>query len=185
MLPAFMRSRPASALCLLLAALALVAAGCGEEEEEELDVPEGEPLELGELSYNVQLTRFLNPDDAEDTEYLADQEEAPPQNAYLGVFMVIENESEDEDLPAATEFTIIDTTDQQFEPVPSESPYALDPGAPVPAAGELPLDDTTAATGPTHGSMLLFLLPDSVTENRPLELEIAGADETGHVELDI
>ena len=46
------------------------------EAGEPAEVVEGEPLELGELDYNVQITRFLNPDDAEDAEYLVGQ---PPR----------------------------------------------------------------------------------------------------------
>ena len=33
--------------------------------------------------------------------------------------------------------------------------------------------------------MVLFLMPDSVTENRPLELEIPSSEGDGTVELDI
>jgi hypothetical protein len=34
--------------------------------------------------------------------------------------------------------------------------------------------------------MLLYLLDEAATENRPLELEISGPDgETAHVELDL
>jgi hypothetical protein len=182
MLPAFMRSRLATALCLGSALLTLTAAGCGEEEE--LEVIEGEPVHLGELSYNVQLTRFLNPDDNEDAEYLIGQPPAPSGMGYLGVFMVIENESE-EAQDSASEYSILDTTDQEFTPEPTKSPYALSPGELVPAEGQLPLTDTTAASGPIQGAMLVFLVPDSVTENRPLELEISTAEETGKVELDI
>jgi hypothetical protein len=147
-------------------------------------VVEGEPVELEGLAYNVQLTRFLNPDDNEDAEYLVGQRATPGGSAYLGVFMTIENETE-EDRPAASEFEIVDTQDERFSPIPTESPYALEGGEPVPAEGELPLADTTAASGPIEGAMLLFLVPDAVTENRPLELEIHDAAGTGRVELDI
>ena len=47
-------------------------AACGAEEETELvdgeeihSVVEGEPLELGDLGFNVALTRFLNPEDTD------------------------------------------------------------------------------------------------------------------------
>jgi hypothetical protein len=57
------------AVVLALAAAAMfVLAACGEEEETE--VIEGEPVELGDVSYNVVTTRFLNPDDSQDAEYL-------------------------------------------------------------------------------------------------------------------
>ena len=72
MLPAAMRRIPSIALSLLAAILVAGALGACGSEEEETQVAEGEPLELGGLSYNVQLTRFLNPDDAEDAEYLVD-----------------------------------------------------------------------------------------------------------------
>lgn len=83
-------------LALLLAgllAVGLIATGCGEEEEE-LDVEEGVPVELGELRYNVQITRFLNPHDAEDRAYLRGEREAPANEEYLAVFMTVENEGD-------------------------------------------------------------------------------------------
>ena len=97
MLPAAMRRLAAATIALVLA-LSLALAACGEEETHE--VFEGEPLELGELGYNVQLTRFLNPDDVEDAEYLVGQ--PPPETGkdYLGVFMVVENHDKDEAHPA-------------------------------------------------------------------------------------
>jgi hypothetical protein len=183
MLPAAMPT-PVVTLLLTIAALALaaVAAGCGEEEG--LEVVEGEPVELGELSYNVQLTRFLNPDDTEDGEYLVDQPEPPTGSEYLGVFMTIANESE-EAVASSSGYEVVDTLDARFEPVESESPYALDIGATVPPEEEIPLPDTTAQAGPVQGAMLLFLVDEAVTENRPLELEIHSGAETGTVELDI
>jgi hypothetical protein len=168
----------------LLAALATGALlGCGEEEE--LEVVEGEPLELGDLGYNVQLTRFLNPDDVEDSEYLVGQPEAEPGTSYLGVFLIIENHNEDETLPSADEYVVVDTVGNEYEAVESESPYALEIGATVPAGGALPIPDSTAASGPTQGALLLFVVDDTVTEDRPLELEIPSGSETGRVELDI
>ena len=196
------------ALGLCTAALAV---GCGEEEE--LHVVEGEPLELGELSYNVQITRFLNPDDPEDEGYLAGQERPEPGEAYLGVFLTVENDGdEDETLPYA--FKVRDTQASEsastgvgiYEPIPSSSAYALqlpgqgveeeagiEPGtiddlqpSTVPADGEIPIPDSTAAEGVIGGAMLLFRVDQNVAENRPLELEVPGnAGEPGFIELDI
>jgi hypothetical protein len=199
------------ALLLAFALCASFAAGCGEEEE--LHVVEGEPLELGELAYNVQITRFLNPDDPEDEGYLAGQERPEPGHAYLAVFLTVENEGdEDADLPYA--FKVRDTQAAEgaaqglgvYDPIPSASVYALQlPGqdesasggiAPseiddlqpttVPADGEIPIPDSTPAEGVIGGAMLLFLVDQNVAENRPLELEVPGdAGENGFVELDI
>lgn len=180
-----MRRRIALALALLaLPAAGLGLAGCGGEEKDE--VVEGEPLELGELKYNVVVTRFLNPDDVEDREYLAGLPAPPPQQSYLGVFMTIGNENDDEAIPSAHGYRISDNTHQTYEPVESpDNPYTLEVGATVPAEGELPLDDSTAASGPIEGALILFLVDDQVSENRPLELEIESVFGNGLVELDI
>ncbi len=64
-----MRTRVATIIGLLaVLALAVPVAGCGDEEEgdEAPEAVEGEPLELGELIYNVSITRFLNPNITED-----------------------------------------------------------------------------------------------------------------------
>jgi hypothetical protein len=99
------------------------------------------------------------------------------------VFLLITNE-EDEDLQSADGYLVTDASGRQYEPLPSESPYALEIGATVPADDSLPEADTTAAEGPIQGSMLLFLVDDDVSEERPLELEIEASG-TGVVELDI
>jgi hypothetical protein len=169
-------------VAVLLAAVVLLAA-CGEEEE--LDVVEGEPVELGELLYNVQLTRFLNPNDPEDEAYLRGQPAARPDQEYLAVFMTVDNEGDTTaDLP--DEMTIRDTRDNTYLPVDSESEYALELGAPVEAGEEVPAPDTPAASGPISGAMVLFLVDRAVTENRPIELEIPSqSDVEARVELDI
>lgn len=177
--------RPAATLISLLAVLvlALTAAACGGDDQE-AEVAEGEPVEVADLSYNVGLTRFLNPDDNEDAEYLVGQPPPEPGTAYLGVFMTIENETE-EDLPSADEYLVRDTLEVEYAPVESKSPFALEIGAVVPAEGGLPLPDTTAQTGPNQGSLLIFHVADTVSANRPLKLEIESPDGLGEVILDI
>jgi hypothetical protein len=176
------RTAPILVLCALLAALSALAA-CGEEDHSE--VVEGQPLELGELRYNVVITRFLNADDVEDEEYLQGQPPEPPGKSYLGVFIQVKNENEDESLPSAESYVVTDTTGAEYEPLESESVYALEIGEPVPADGELPIPDSSAAEGVIEGAMLLYLVDDQVAENRPLNLEIDSVLGTGEVELDI
>lgn len=163
---------------------ATLAAGCGEEKE--LDVVEGEPVELGELLYNVQITRFVNPNDPEDEAYLRGQPRSGPDEEYLAVFMTVENEG---DSPARLpdEMTVRDTRDNTFEPVESRSAFALDLGGTLPAGDEVPAPGTPAASGPINGAMVLFLVDRTVTENRPIELEIPfpSGGEEARVELDI
>jgi len=165
----------------LLGAVALAACGA----EAETEAPEGEPIELGPLSYNVKITRFLNPADPQDSAYLLGQPSAPTGQAYLGVFLTIDNEA-DEAETVPRDFEVIDTRDTTFPAAQSESPFALQPGASIPPEGRVPEPDSPAASGPTRGAMLLFLVDEEVGENRPLSLEIPSSDgEPGSIELDI
>jgi hypothetical protein len=168
----------------LSVALILGVAACGEEEE--THVVEGEPIELGDLLINVQITRFLNPSLPDDSEYLEGEPAPPTGKDYLGVFMEIENEGDESvEVPSAEEIEIIDTTGAAYEPIDSESPFALPLGEEIPGGAEIPATDTAASSGPIQGSFVLFLVDESVSENRPLELEIEADGKKGTVELDI
>lgn len=168
---------------ILLAAALYLLAGCGEEKE--LDVPEGEPVEIGELSYNVRLTRFLTPADREDEAYLVGQPDSPAGQAYLGVFLRIENEGDARARPSAKMY-VKDTRDSTYQPRESTSLYALDLDKVIGPGDHVPVPGTTAASGDAGGLMMLFLVPDSASTNRPLELVIPGEGGVeGKVELDI
>ena len=148
----------------LAAVLALGVAACGSDEEtEDIDgeeatiVVEGEPLELGDLMFNVAITRFLNPDDIEDAEYLEGLPDPPAGEDYLAVFMTVENEGDDDlRLPTAEQVEIGDITGAVYEPVETESLFALELGRPCPPAARRRLTDTAAAGGPVKGSFVLF-----------------------------
>ncbi len=173
-----------SLLLALLLTLATALTACGGEHTEGHAV-EGQPLELGNLIYNVQITRFLNPDNVEDANYLEGQEPADSDQEYLGVFIRIINES-DETATIPDSFEIVDTRGNTYESLPTESPFALEPGAEIEPDGEYPPFDTPARSGPIKGAMLLFLLDDTAVENRPIELLIPGEDgEDGSIELDL
>ena len=100
--------------------------------------------------------------------------------------MSVENEGdEDLELPAAEDMKIIDITGEEYEPVETDSIFALDLGATIEAGGEAPADDTAAASGPVQGSFVLFRIPKDAQENRPLELEMEADGEIGAIELDL
>jgi hypothetical protein len=169
---------------LALAALALGVSACGYESHEK-EVVEGEPVELGELAFNVTFSRYLNPNDTEDSAYLVGQPPAPEGSSYFGVFFEVQNDSEEpQKLPETLKITAADHA--TFEVLPSESLYALELGGEVEAEEQVPVLDSTADLGPIEGSVAIFLLPESVNENRPLTLHIHGADgENGEVTLDL
>jgi hypothetical protein len=186
-MPATRRQRARGAALALASALVLaaLAAGCGSSADE-LDVAEGEPIVLNDLSYNVAITRFLNPSDPEDKAYLAGQPEPPAGKLYLAVFMRVHNQAEDaRRIP--TDFKVTDTAGDEYDPVRSDSLFALPLGANMAANATEPEAESTAANGVIEASMVLFLVNEDVTESRPLTLDIPSTtgDEAGEVELDI
>lgn len=168
---------------LAFAVLALAVSACGYESHEK-DVVEGEPVELGELSYNVIFSRFLNPDDNEDGAYLVNQPPPPEGSSYFGVFFEVQNESE-EPQTLADSFTIEDADHEVFDAIPSESLYALPFGGEVESQEQIPILDSTPQQGPIEGSLVLFKLPASASENRPLVLSIPGPEGPAEVTLDL
>ncbi len=168
---------------LAFAIAALGVSACGSEEHSK-DVVEGQPVTLGELKYNVIFSRFLNANDNEDSAYLVGQPPAPPGSAYFGVFVEVQNESE-EPQELASSFTIADADHETFEAIPSESLYALPFGGEVESQEQVPILDSTAQQGTIEGSLVLFELPASASENRPLVLSIPGPEGPATVTLDL
>ena len=183
-MPTPRRLVPPLLAALAFSALALGIAACGYSSDSK-EVVEGEPVELGELKFNVTFSRFLNPADNEDSAYLVGQPAPPEGSTYFGVFFEVQNESEEPQALPST-LTITDAGDETFDVLPSESLYALELGGEVEAEEQVPVLDATAQQGPIEGSVAIFLLPASASENRPLTLEIPAADgEHGEVTLDL
>lgn len=168
---------------LLLGLVAMTVSACGYSSDSK-DVAEGEVVELGDLKYQVIFSRFLNPNDNEDAAYLVGQ--APPAkgSSYFGVFLEVQNKSEDTQ-KLAESFTIKDAGDQTFDAIPSESLYAFPFGGEVESQEPIPAPDSTPQQGPIEGSLVLFELPASASENRPLTLFIAGPEGPAEVKLDL
>lgn len=176
----FLRLLPAIAAALLVSA---TISACGTSEDK-ADLIEGEPVELGELQYNVLFSRFLNPDDIEDEAYLVGQPAPGPDELYLGVFVEVLNKGEEPARLPST-FTVTDTEDNPYLPISSESLYALPLGGEIGGGDQAPADDSTAFEGPIEGSMILFKVTDETTQVGPLKMEIPGEDGPAEVELDI
>ncbi len=180
------RYRRVAAPLLAVLALAVVALGvsaCGYSSNSK-DVSEGEPVKLGELQYNVVFSRYLNPNDSEDAAYLVGQPPTPPGVSYFGVFVEVHNE-DTAGHPLARSLTITDTENRIFKAIPSASLYALPLGGTVEAEEQVPVVDSTPQQGPIEGSLVLFRLPASVSDARPLTLSIPGPEGPAKVTLDL
>jgi hypothetical protein len=175
----------AIAVAVAAAALGVGFSGCDTSPENATHVSEGQAIKLGDLLYNVQITRILNPNDPEDKAYLVGEKKPTPDQYYLGVFMRVENEGE-ASTPVARDFKVVDTVGDTFTPVPSKSLFALKLGDTIHGGDELPEPESTAANGPIEGAMVLFRITSSAIQDRPLTLEIpSSGGETGRVTLDI
>jgi hypothetical protein len=175
-----MRSRLLAVLAVTAAATGLAA--CGEEEPSLRAENEGGYVEVGELVYQVQLSRPLNPGLRSDAELLSgltpEQQRLPPERQWFGVFVRVANET-DEPRQSSSEFTIEDTTGATFEPIPVDNLIAYRPEL-LPPGNLIPNRQTVASFGQTQGAMLLFQVPVQTLENRPLEL-LVQAPEGGAV----
>jgi len=172
----------------LLLALAVVGLGaalsaCGGGEPRE--VGEGEVLKLGDLKYTVTFSRYLNPEDSEDAAYLEGQAEPQKESAYLGLFLIVQNDSENiQKLPG--KLTVTDADHEQYEAIPSESNFAFPLGGEVPSEEQIPVLDSPSQQGPIQGSVVIYELPDEASSNRPLTLHIESpAGEKGEVLIDL
>jgi hypothetical protein len=181
-----MRRGNKGALALILALVALAVAGCGGEDLGK-EAEEGVPIKLGDLEFNVQETRFLNPSQPDDSEYLAGQQLPPPATkSYLGIFLTIHNDADHAvKLPTYEETSVVDTTGVSYQAIPSSTPFAAPLDTELAGGEDIPAPDTAAASGPVQGGIVLFLVDQGVTENVPLELEIEYEGETGAITLDL
>jgi hypothetical protein len=181
------RRRPLRLLsaAFLAALLSLSIVACGSSSEEKTDLMEGEPVTLGDLQYNVVFSRFLNPHDVEDHEYLVGQPPPPADAAYFGVFVQIINKSHDRPESIPAEFKVVDTEEQEFTSLASESVYALPLGGSIGPEDAAPALDSSPQVGPIGASLVLFEIPDAAAEDRPLQFVISGTDGPASIDLDI
>jgi len=186
--------RPLVVLAVMLVSGGLAACGNHHDEEAKIQHIEGEGfyLSLGELKYQVQGSRQLNPFDLQDKALLegvpADEQSLQDDEVWFGVFMQVENES-DEPLRPASEIEIIDTQEDIFKPVDLEqtSPFAYRAEDPIAGGAIAPVPDTPAFNTANQGSLLLFKLTIDAIDNRPLELKMESSttDQTGIIDLDV
>jgi hypothetical protein len=144
---------------------------------------EAQYVNAGGLTYQVQITRALNPWATEDIAYLHGVQPSllklAPDQLWFGVFVWAKNQTH-RTLSTTRTFTIRDSAGTVYRPipiVPYSNPFAWTVQRLVPGGTE-PAPDTMASYGPTQGGLLLFKLKDSVYSNRPLTLNIYAAGQS-------
>ena len=184
-------ARLATLAITALAALALT--GCGNKVDTAI-VGETEGIYVGVdgLTYQVQISRILNPASREDQAYLLglpeDEAEPTAEEVWFGIFMRVENEG-DEPREAAEGFVIHDTQETEYEPIELDTEVnvfayeagPVEPGELIPQPNSQPADNTI------QGSLLLFKMEVESLGNRPLELEIESQQggDNAIVDLDV
>jgi len=149
-------------------------------------------LEVGRLKYQVQLSRILNAADVEDRQYLAGLPSSAPKvdrdETWFAIFMRVENDS-DERATSTDRFEIVDTEDTRYRPVPLDTagnPFAYT-ARPLEPGDVQPSPSSAAGQGPIQGELLLFRIPISTLQNRPLQLRFRDptSSQVGVVDLDV
>jgi hypothetical protein len=171
-----------------LAGALIVAAGvsaCGHTNVPPTLENDGVYINAGKITYQLQISRQLNQYSTEDRQYVTGLPAGTsatllPTQLWYGVFLWAKNQTK-HPYETTSNVDIVDTEGNHYYPIalnPAANPYAWTAQS-LPPGGTEPAADTTASFGPTQGGLLLFKLPATVYDNRPLTLEFRG--QTGRV----
>lgn len=185
------RRRLVLALLALVAALALAA--CGDHHPHLNGLPphvqssadannDGGYVDAGPITYQLQISRELNPYSTEDSQYVKGlpsgvSSSIGPTQLWYGVFLWAKNSTQH---PQTTSdnFQVQDSQGNLYYPIKLNSaanPFAWTAQSLAPLGTE-PGPNSVQSGDPTQGGLLLFKVPDSVYSLRPLTLYILGAD---------
>ncbi len=137
-------------------------------------------VDAGPVTYQLQISRILNPYSTEDSQYVKGLPAATASltatQSWYGVFLWAKNQTSK---PQTTtdKFVVVDSQGTRYSPVkldPSVNPFAWAAQTLAPQQIQ-PRPDSIASSGPTQGQLLLFKIDNSAYDNRPLTLEILGA----------
>jgi hypothetical protein len=183
---------------VFVALAAVLAAGCGASEKHYADANNvGSYVHAGPLSYQLQVSRELNPYTPEDSEYIKGVAKSDAtlssSQMWFGVFMWAQNTTS-KPLTTTDSFDIVDTQGNVYKPVKINAnlnPYAWTSEPLAPGMTE-PNANNTAGLGAPGGGLLLFKLPavgrNSIYDNRPLLLQIrspSGSQVWATISLDL
>jgi hypothetical protein len=187
-------------LLLAVGVLAVGVSGCGVDHrparppnvsQDELSNG-GEPyFWTGPVTYQVQVSRALNPFDSYDVQYLSGVQGAQDlssQQFWFGVFLWAKNQT-GHTVPTADKFEIVDSAGDVYTPTALNAgvnPYAWTQQMLSPDGIE-PVADSAASDSSPGGGLILFKLNQSVYSNRPLTLKVfaPGAKKASSISLDL
>jgi len=183
-------------LALTVGLLAIGLGGCGRTTltgvtQDQLSAGLEPYFNVGAITYQVQVSRQLNPFDDEDVQYLAgvkDAQDLAANQLWYGVFLWAKNQTS-QTRDTADRFLLVDSEGTVYTPTAlnaSINPYAWTTQALSQNETE-PAPDSIASDGSAGGGLILFKVKDSVYANRPLTLEIfqPGDPTPAKVSLDL
>jgi hypothetical protein len=174
-----------------ICAAAISACGAGEHASYSDNLGPGY-VQVGQLYYQVQISRQLNQWSDEDRYYLqgysASELALPVADEWFGVSMQVYNWTNRPHTPTG-DFFITDSLGDRYTPLASgtPNPYTYVPAL-IPAGGQLPAIDSDAYTGWSQGELLIFKIPYTSLVNRPFTLHIVNSADTAkqsRIELDV
>jgi hypothetical protein len=149
-------------------------------------------VEVGQLNYQVQISRELNPWSDEDRYYLqgfsASERQLAVADEWFAVSLQVYNWSNSAHTPG-NDFFITDTLGNRYTPLanPTPNPYTYVPQT-IPPGGQLPTIDSDAFAGWSQGEILVFKVPYTSLVNRPFVLHIVSPTDStrqARIELDV
>jgi hypothetical protein len=184
--------RIATVLGAAASALALSACGSGEHATYADNLGPGY-VQVGQLNYQIQLSRELNPfNQEEDHWYLQgfskSQLKLSPLDEFFGVSLQVFNWTHTAATPTDS-FFISDTLGDKFVPMTNPNPnaYTYVPQS-IPAGGQYPAITSNAYSTWSGGEFLIFKIPYADLPNRPFVLHIVNAQDPSRqsqIELDV
>ena len=188
----------ALALVAVLGA-ALLLSGCGLSQRKVLSGVSQDVLssgqepyfDVGGVTYQIQESRQLNPYSNTDVQFLTGLKGAQQisgSDFWLGIFLWAKNQHR-QTLNTASKFVLTDSAGNSYNPTPLNpniNPFAWTSTA-LGRDDIEPSADSIAGQGPVGGGLIIFDLPQSAYQNRPLTLHIyaPGSSTAGAVSLDL
>jgi hypothetical protein len=188
--------------CALVVALAVAACGSNSHHNAPLvgtlaghevgsEVNNGEYIQAGPITYQLQVSRELNPYSVQDAEYIKGLPAGftPPDanQLWYGVFLWAKNQHHVA-LRTSDNFKIVDTQGITYYPIklnPALNPYVWTSQL-LPYEGTYPVPNSVQSEGESQGGLVLFKLDSSAYSDRPLTFYILNhhGQKLGSISLD-